>query len=93
MCLGNYLLGPLNLWPLHLQFKEIAIAYQTLSDPVLRKKYNEFGAKESAPEGGFVDPEEIFATIFGMSVPHSTQNFLISGFSGGDKFVPIFGEV
>jgi DnaJ-class molecular chaperone len=38
------------------QFKEIAIAYQTLSDPVLRKKYNEFGPKESAPEGGYMDP-------------------------------------
>ncbi|KAH8109097.1 DnaJ-domain-containing protein [Phellopilus nigrolimitatus] len=47
------------------RFKEIAIAYQTLSDPVLRKKYNEFGSKESAPEGGFVDPEEVFSAIFG----------------------------
>ena len=47
------------------RFKEIAIAYQTLSDPVLRRKYNEFGSKESAPEGGFVDPEEVFSTIFG----------------------------
>ena len=47
------------------RFKEIAIAYQTLSDPTLRKKYNEFGPKESAPEGGFVDPEELFGAIFG----------------------------
>lgn len=47
------------------RFKEIAIAYQTLSDPALRKKYNEFGPKESAPEGGFVDPEEVFGAIFG----------------------------
>ncbi|KAI0641802.1 DnaJ-domain-containing protein [Trametes meyenii] len=47
------------------RFKEIAIAYQTLSDPELRRKYNEFGPKESAPEGGFVDPEEIFGSIFG----------------------------
>ena len=47
------------------RFKEIAIAYQTLSDPALRKKYNEFGSKESAPEGGFVDPEEVFSAIFG----------------------------
>lgn len=31
----------------------------------MRKKYNEFGPKESAPEGGYVDPEEIFGTIFG----------------------------
>ncbi|KAL4244778.1 DnaJ domain-containing protein [Abortiporus biennis] len=47
------------------RFKEIAIAYQTLSDPALRKKYNEFGSKESAPDGGFVDPEEVFGAIFG----------------------------
>ncbi|KAI5122414.1 hypothetical protein M0805_002964 [Coniferiporia weirii] len=47
------------------RFKAIAIAYQCLSDPVLRKKYNEFGSKESAPEGGFVDPEEVFSAIFG----------------------------
>ncbi|KAF7986759.1 hypothetical protein HWV62_20344 [Athelia sp. TMB] len=47
------------------RFKEIAIAYQTLSDPDLRKKYNEFGSKESAPEGGYVDPEEVFGAIFG----------------------------
>ena len=47
------------------RFKKIAIAYQTLSDPELRKKYNEFGSKESQPEGGFVDPEEVFSAIFG----------------------------
>lgn len=47
------------------RFKDIAIAYQTLSDPVLRKKYNEFGSKETAPDGGFVDPEEVFGAIFG----------------------------
>lgn len=32
---------------------------------MLRRKYNEFGPKESAPEGGFVDPEEVFGAIFG----------------------------
>ena len=47
------------------RFKEIAIAYQTLSDDKLRRKYNEFGPKESAPEGGYVDPEEVFGAIFG----------------------------
>lgn len=36
-----------------------------MSDPTLRKKYNEFGPKESAPEGGYVDPEEVFGAIFG----------------------------
>lgn len=47
------------------RFKEIAIAYQTLSDENLRRKYNEFGPKETAPEGGYVDPEEVFGAIFG----------------------------
>jgi len=47
------------------RFKQIAIAYQTLSDPALRKRYNEFGPKESAPEGGYVDPEDLFGAIFG----------------------------
>ncbi|KAH6904005.1 chaperone regulator [Coprinopsis sp. MPI-PUGE-AT-0042] len=47
------------------RFTQIGIAYQTLSDPDLRRKYNEFGAKESQPEGGFVDPEEVFGAIFG----------------------------
>ncbi|QRW09839.1 X-domain of DnaJ-containing [Ceratobasidium sp. AG-Ba] len=46
-------------------FKQISIAYQVLSDPELRKKYNEFGPKEGTPDAGFVDPEEIFGAIFG----------------------------
>ena len=36
-----------------------------MSDDTLRRKYNEFGPKESAPEGGYVDPEEVFGAIFG----------------------------
>ncbi|KAJ3710891.1 X-domain of DnaJ-containing-domain-containing protein [Lentinula guzmanii] len=47
------------------RFKSIVVAYQTLSDRQLRSKYNEFGPKESTPEGGFVDPEEVSAAIFG----------------------------
>ncbi|KAG8703853.1 hypothetical protein FRC08_002590, partial [Ceratobasidium sp. 394] len=47
------------------KFKQISIAYQVLSDPELRKKYNEFGPKEGTPDAGFVDPEEIFSAIFG----------------------------
>ena len=41
------------------------IGAQTLSDPDLRKKYNEFGSRESQPEGGFMDPEEFFSQLFG----------------------------
>ncbi|GAA5980000.1 hypothetical protein JCM10908_001494 [Rhodotorula pacifica] len=51
------------------RFKEIAVAYTTLSDPVLRRKYNEFGksSKDGGPGGdeAMVDPEAIFSTLFG----------------------------
>lgn len=55
---------------LMIQFKEISIAYQVLSDPALRRKYNEFGQKNgggggSEPAGGFQDPEEVFGKMFG----------------------------
>ncbi|GAA6014889.1 hypothetical protein JCM11491_002150 [Sporobolomyces phaffii] len=49
------------------RFKEIAVAYTTLSDPALRHAYNEFGKSKS--DGGdaeaMVDPEAIFSTLFG----------------------------
>jgi len=58
-------------------FKAISEAYQILSDPQLRHKYNEFGPSQSAsPEGGFVDPEEVFGKLF-----------------GGEKFVPLVGNI
>ncbi|EIW70101.1 hypothetical protein TREMEDRAFT_68484 [Tremella mesenterica DSM 1558] len=51
------------------KFKQIAIAYQVLSDPELRHKYNEFGQKNGGgsaePAGGFSDPEEVFGKMFG----------------------------
>ncbi|CAB4401401.1 unnamed protein product [Rhizophagus irregularis] len=45
------------------QFKKISDAYQILSNPELRQKYNEFGGAE--PEGGFVNPEDFFRQQFG----------------------------
>ncbi|GAA6043119.1 hypothetical protein JCM8097_004326, partial [Rhodosporidiobolus ruineniae] len=49
------------------KFKEVAVAYTTLSDPQLRRQYNEFG--RSTKDGGtaeeMVDPEAIFSTLFG----------------------------
>lgn len=49
------------------RFKTLATAYQVLSDPDLRHKYNEFGAQTPGlvPEDGFVDPEEVFGSLFG----------------------------
>ncbi|ORX99715.1 DnaJ-domain-containing protein [Basidiobolus meristosporus CBS 931.73] len=59
------------------KFKKISEAYQVLSDPVLRKKYNEFGPQNNiAPEGGFVNPEDFFKQQF-----------------GGDRFVDWIGEI
>ncbi|KAI8342080.1 X-domain of DnaJ-containing-domain-containing protein [Chlamydoabsidia padenii] len=48
------------------KFKEISEAYQVLSDPQLRAYYNKYGKdKELAPGGGFSDPKEYFAQMFG----------------------------
>ena len=62
------------------QFKQIAIAYQVLSDKELRHKYNEFGQKNGGgvaePAGGFQDPEEVFGKMF-----------------GGDRFDDFIGQI
>lgn len=47
------------------RFKQISKAYQVLSDPVLRKRYNQTGNMSDSPEGGFVDPAEFFKQQFG----------------------------
>ncbi|SAM07606.1 hypothetical protein [Absidia glauca] len=48
------------------KFKEISEAYQVLSDPQLRAHYNKYGKdNELAPGGGFSDPKEFFAQMFG----------------------------
>lgn len=56
------------------------MAYQVLSDPELRHKYNEFGQKNgggmSEPAGGFHDPEEVFGKMF-----------------GGDRFEVLIGNI
>ncbi|WVR08665.1 hypothetical protein IAU60_005723 [Kwoniella sp. DSM 27419] len=62
------------------KFKQISIAYQVLSDPDLRRKYNEFGQKNGGgvaePAGGFQDPEEVFGKMF-----------------GGDRFEDLIGTI
>ncbi|KNE60036.1 hypothetical protein AMAG_05473 [Allomyces macrogynus ATCC 38327] len=47
------------------KFKKISEAYQVLSDPDLRKKYNQYGKQSSMPEGGMMNPEEFFRQQFG----------------------------
>lgn len=60
-------------------FREIAIAYATLSDENLRHAYNEFG-KGKGDGGGndetMVDPEAMFSQLF-----------------GGEKFVDMIGTL
>ncbi|KAL1412658.1 DnaJ-like protein [Vanrija albida] len=60
------------------KFKLIAVAYQVLSDPDQRKKYNEFGQKNGGGgnDAAFQDPEEVFGKMF-----------------GGDRFEDLIGSV
>ncbi|ODV92311.1 hypothetical protein CANCADRAFT_48100 [Tortispora caseinolytica NRRL Y-17796] len=47
------------------RFQAIGEAYQVLSDPALRQKYDQFGKQQAIPDAGFEDPTEFFTMIFG----------------------------
>lgn len=47
------------------KFQEVGEAYQVLSDPDLRSRYDEFGKDQALPEEGFADPSEMFTEMFG----------------------------
>merc|ERR1719226_52490 len=47
------------------KFKEITRAYEVLSDPEKREKYNRFGEEGVDGEGGGGDPSDIFDAFFG----------------------------
>jgi len=58
-------------------FKKISVAYEVLSDPAKRERYNQYG--KAAFEKGddiFTDPHELFQNMF-----------------GGEKFKEFFGDV
>lgn len=47
------------------RFKELAHAYQVLSDPATRSTYDRFGREGATPAGGFQDPRAFFQRTFG----------------------------
>ncbi|ODQ68647.1 DnaJ-domain-containing protein [Nadsonia fulvescens var. elongata DSM 6958] len=47
------------------RFQEVGEAYQVLSDPALRKRYDQFGKEQAVPDAGFEDHAEFFSTVFG----------------------------
>ncbi|KAK4954761.1 DnaJ-like protein, partial [Elasticomyces elasticus] len=49
----------------HEKFQQIGEAYQVLSEPELRKLYDQNGKEGAVPSSGFEDPAEFFAMIFG----------------------------
>lgn len=47
------------------RFQAVGEAYQVLSDPTLREKYDKFGKDDAVPQAGFEDATEYFTMIFG----------------------------
>eukprot|EP01116_Phalansterium_solitarium_P014693 TRINITY_DN3247_c0_g1_i1.p1 TRINITY_DN3247_c0_g1~~TRINITY_DN3247_c0_g1_i1.p1 ORF type:complete len:388 (+),score=40.45 TRINITY_DN3247_c0_g1_i1:121-1284(+) len=47
------------------KFKRISEAYQVLSDPTLRARYDKYGKEGAQPEGGFISPEQLFSMLLG----------------------------
>lgn len=47
------------------KFQAVSEAYQVLSDPKLREKYDKFGKEQAQPDNGFEDPLAFATKIFG----------------------------
>jgi DnaJ-class molecular chaperone len=76
------------------QFKQISIAYQVLSDPEFRKKYNEFGPKEGTPDAGFVRTiRQFWIRILTLIYLQVDPEEIFSAIFGGERFVPIIGHI
>ncbi|KAJ2159216.1 DnaJ-like protein [Coemansia sp. RSA 552] len=59
------------------KFKQMSEAYQVLSDPKLRREYNEHGAEKNRPDDSMIDPAVFFNQLL----------------FGGERFVDIIGEL
>jgi len=46
-------------------FKKVSQAYQVLSDPALKAKYDQHGKEATQGDGANMDPKEFFARMFG----------------------------
>jgi len=47
------------------KFQTLSEAYQVLSDPRLRQRYDQFGVEGARPEGGFMSARDVFNALFG----------------------------
>jgi DnaJ-class molecular chaperone len=71
----------------HEKFQEVSKAYQILSDPKKKEKYDRFGVVDDNG-GNDIDPTEIFANLFGNGNPFNMNfgnggSFTFGGFPGG----------
>lgn len=72
------------------KFKEISEAYQILSDPQKREKYDTYGDNyENYENFNYVNPEDIFTSFFGNTFNDNHKSFKHSfSFNGFPDFIP-----
>jgi DnaJ-class molecular chaperone len=78
----------------HEKFQEISKAYQILSDPKKKERYDRFGTIDDNGTND-IDPTEIFANLFGGGARQAFNmnfgnggSFSFGGFPGGMRFRP-----